>query len=122
MRRWFSSETLLGYLDLPFLDPFDEVMPPKLKLEQIESDFAKVKEKILEITQLSMDEIKQWIEIRLASLMKIDLFLKEWVKIKKKNIASLICKVELHFEHAQFQDIQDPMDAFAKGQSSLGKS
>ena len=45
-RRWFASETLLGFLDLPLLDPIDEAMPLKLNLEQIESDFAKVKEKI----------------------------------------------------------------------------
>ena len=45
-RRWFSSETLLGFLNFPFLDPIDEAMPPKIKLEQIESDFDKVKEKI----------------------------------------------------------------------------
>ena len=75
-RRWFASETLIGYLDLPLLDPIDEAMPPKLKLEQIESDFTKVKEQILEITQLTMDEIKQWIETPLASLMKIDMFFK----------------------------------------------
>ena len=24
---WFASETLLGYLDLPFLGPIDEAMP-----------------------------------------------------------------------------------------------
>ena len=43
-RRWFASETLLGFLDLPLLDPIDEAMPLKLKLEQIESEFAKFKE------------------------------------------------------------------------------
>ena len=71
-------------MDLSFLDPIDEVMTPKLKLEQIESDFAKVKEKILEITQLSMDEIKQWNETPITSSMRIVMFIKEWVKIKKK--------------------------------------
>ena len=121
-KRWFASKTLLCYLDLPLLDLIDEVMPLKFKLEQIEHDFPKVKEQILEITQLSMDEIKQWIETPLASLMRIDLFLKEWAKIKKKEIASLICKAELHLEHAQFRDIQDLMDAFSKWRSTLGKS
>ena len=71
-------------------------MPPILKLEQIESDFAKTKEKILEITQLTMEETKQLIERAPYSLMRIDLFLKEWTKIKKNEIASLICKAELH--------------------------
>ena len=68
-RRWFASETLLGYLDLPLLDPIDEAMPPKLELEQIKNEFSKFKEQILEITQLTMDEIKQLIETPLASLM-----------------------------------------------------
>ena len=114
--------TLLGYLDLTLLDPIDEAMPPKLKLEEIESDFDKTKEQILEITQLTMEEIKQLIKRPLASLMRIGLFLKEWTKIKKKEIASLICKVELHLENAQFKDIQNLMDAFVKWRSALGKS
>ena len=121
-RRWLSLETLLRYLDLPLLDPIDEAMPLKLKLEQIENDFAKVKEKILEITQLTMDEIKKCIETPLSSLMRIDIFLKEWTKIKKKDIDSSICKSELHLENAQLKDIQDLMDAFSKWHSALGKS
>ena len=43
-RRWNASETLLGYLDLAFLDPIQEAMPLKLKLEQIERDFAELKD------------------------------------------------------------------------------
>ena len=97
-------------------------MPPKLKLDKIESDFTKVKERILEINQLTMDEIKQLIETPLASLIQIDMFLKQWMKIKKKEIISLICKVELHLENSQFKDIQDLMDAFSKWHSALGKS
>ena len=75
-RIWFSSETLLGYLDLPFLDLIDQAMPTKLKLDQNERYFVGIKERILGITQLSMEEIKQWIETPLASLMRIDMFLK----------------------------------------------
>ena len=75
-RRWFALEIPLAYLYVPLLDPIDEAMPTKLKLEQIENDFAKVKEQKLEITQLTMDEIKQWIETALTSLMAIDMFLK----------------------------------------------
>ena len=71
-RRWFASHTFLGFLDLPFLDPIDEAMPLKLKIEQMESDFVKVKEKIQKITQLSLEEIKQWIKTPLTSLMRID--------------------------------------------------
>ena len=57
-RRWFSSETLLRYLDLPFLDPIDEAMPLLLKLEQIERYLSKENEQIMEMTQLTMEEIK----------------------------------------------------------------
>ena len=76
--------TLLGFLDLALLDPINEAIPPKLKLEQIKSDFAKTKEKMLDITQITMEEIKQLIKIPLGSLMGIDMFIKEWTKIKKK--------------------------------------
>ena len=113
---------LVMFSGSPLLDPIDEAIPPKLNMEQSESDFSKVKEKIQEINHLILDEIKQWIETPFASLMRIDLFLKEWAKIKKKEIASLICKAELHLEHAQFRDIQDLMDAFSKWRSTLGKS
>ena len=87
-------------MDLPLLDPIHEAMPPKLKLEQIERDSSKEKEKILDITQLTVEEIKHWIETPLASLMNIDLFLKEWENIRKRKIASLICKAQLHLENA----------------------
>ena len=120
-RRWFASEILLVYLDLPILDPIDEATPPKLKLEQIQSDSAKTKEQILELTQLTVEEIKHWVETPLNSLIRIDLFLKEWKKIKKNKITSLICKAELHLDNAQFKDIQDLMDAFSKWCFSLGK-
>ena len=49
--------TLFTYLDLPLLDPIDEAMPLKLKLEEIESDFDKTKKHILEITQLTIEKI-----------------------------------------------------------------
>ena len=65
----------------------------KLNLEQIERDSAKEKEQIMEMTQLTVEEIKHWIETPLTSLMRIDIFLKEWMKIKKKDITSLICKL-----------------------------
>ena len=81
----------------------------------------KVKEHILEMTKLTMEEIKHYVETPLSSLMRIDLFLKEWMKIKNKEIASLIYKVELHLENAQFKDIQYLMDAFSKWHSTLGK-
>ena len=59
------------------------------------------------MTQLTMEEIKRWVETPLTSLMKIYLFLKEWVKINNKEITSLLCKVEVHLENARFEDIQE---------------
>ena len=73
------------------------------------------------MTQLTMEEIKHWVETPLASLMRIDLFLKEWMKIMKKETTSLICKYKLHLKNVQFKDIQDLMDAFSKWCSTLGK-
>ena len=43
-RKLFSSVNLFGFLDLLLLDRIDEALPPKLQLEQIESDFTKAKE------------------------------------------------------------------------------
>ena len=113
-KRWNASETVLGYLDLALLDPIEHAMPPKLKLEQIEREFAEVKEQIMQMTQLTVEEMRHWIETPLASLMRIELFLKEWEKIKKKEITSLSCKAQLYLETAQFNDIQDLMDDYAK--------
>ena len=76
----------------------------------------------MEITQLIMEEIKHLTETALASLMWIDMFLKEWMKIKKNEIDSLICKAESNLENVEFKGIQDLMDAFSKWRSALGKS
>ena len=54
-RKWFSSVNLLGFLDIPLLDPIDEALPPKLQLENIESDFTKSREQIQDISQLHLD-------------------------------------------------------------------
>ena len=43
-KRWFASENLLSFLDLPLMDSIEDVMPSKLKLEQIDRDFSKTKE------------------------------------------------------------------------------
>ena len=43
---WLAAETLLSFMDLPSLDPIDQDLPPKLKLEEIEQNFAIAKEHI----------------------------------------------------------------------------
>ena len=104
------------------LDPIEEAMPSKLKLEKTERDFAEVKENIMQMNQLIVEGMRHLIETPLTSLERIDLFLKEWAKIKKKDIASLTCKAQLHLETAQFNGIQDLMDAYAKWHSALAQS
>ena len=71
-KRWFDLETFLGFRDRPLLNPIEDTLPSKVKLEQIERDFAKTNEKI---DQLHLDEIKDWIESPLTSQMRIGLFL-----------------------------------------------
>ena len=75
----------------------------------------------MQMTRLTMEDIRHWIEKPLTSVMRIDLFLKEREKIEKNDILSLTCKSQLHLENAQFKDIQDLMDAYSKWRSALGK-
>ena len=121
-RKWFSSKNLLCFLNLPLLDLINEALPLKLQLEKIKIKFTKSKERIQDIIQVDLDHIKERIEAPVTSLMKTHLFLWEWENIKKREITSLIWKVELHLEHAQYRDIQDLLDAFSKWNFSLGKS
>ena len=69
----------------------------KLKLEQIERCFSKEKEQIMEMTQVTVEEIKCWIETPLTSLMGISLFLKELEHIKKKGYRILNMQSSITF-------------------------
>ena len=42
--RWLVAEVLLDFLDLPSLDPIDQVISPKLKLEEMERNFSTTKD------------------------------------------------------------------------------
>ena len=64
----------------------EDAMHPKLKLENIEMDFLETKEWIQKIDHLDLVQIKEWIESPLTSQMKIKLFLREWEKVKKREI------------------------------------
>ena len=48
--RWTDFETLLSFLELPSLYPIDQVLPPELKLEEIERTFTAAKEWIHEVS------------------------------------------------------------------------
>ena len=51
-KRWFTSENLLSFLDFPPMDPTEDALSPKIKLEQVEREFLKTKEQIEKINNL----------------------------------------------------------------------
>ena len=81
--RLTTVRFLLGYLDWPTLDPNGQALSTKLQLEQVEQHFDAAKEQIQQINQLMMQEIKRWIEIPHASMAQIQVYLKEWKKVKR---------------------------------------
>ena len=81
-------ETLLSFLDLPSLDSIDQALPPKLKLEEIEWNFATSKDPIQGINQLTMQEIMRWVDIPHVAMVRIHVYLGEWHKFNKRDIAS----------------------------------
>ena len=93
---------MLTYLDLHVLDPISQAPSPKLQLEQVGRHFDVAKELIQQINWLMMQEIERWIEVPHASISQIHVFMKEWKKIKKREISSQICKMEIHLSHAHF--------------------
>ena len=68
-----------------------------------------------------MQDIERWIENHYSSMDLIQVYLKEWKKIKKKHVAFQMCKIEIHFRHAHFQEIDELMNLHAKWRSALGK-
>ena len=91
-----AAETLLSFLELPSLDPIDQVLPPKLKLEEVEWNFAATKEKIQGVSQLTLQEITRWIEVPNVAMARIQVYLGELKKVKKREIASQILRTEVH--------------------------
>ena len=68
-----------------------------------------------------MHEIERWIEIPYSFMDLIQVYLKKWKKIKKKEITSQIYKTEIHLRHAHFQKIEELMKLHAKWRFTLGK-
>ena len=89
-------------MSLPVLDLINEEPSPKRHLEQVEKQFDDTKELIQQISQLTVQEIEKWIEAPHASIARIQLFIKEWKKIKKEDISSQICKTEFQLRNAHF--------------------
>ena len=48
--RWSASKNFLTYLSLPFLDPLNEALCPKVHLEEVEKQFDHSKELIQQIS------------------------------------------------------------------------
>ena len=61
-----------------------------------------------------MQDIERWIEKPYASMDLIQVYLKEWKKVKKREITSQICKAKIHLRHAHFQEINELMNLHAK--------
>ena len=53
-KRWFTLENFLSFLNLPLMDLIEYGMPPKLKMEQIDRNFLKSKEKTKQLDHLHM--------------------------------------------------------------------
>ena len=53
-KRWFTLENFLSFLNLPLMDLIEYGMPPKLKMEQIDRNFSKSKEKTKQLDHLHM--------------------------------------------------------------------
>ena len=100
--RWSYPEDFLTYLDLPVLEPISHEPSPKLQLEKLEQHFDTDKELIHQINLITMQEMKIWIEAPHASITRIQAFVKKWKNIKKREISSHICKMEVHLRHAHF--------------------
>ena len=80
------------------MDLIEYVMPPNLKMEQTERDFSETKDHIKKSDHLHMADIKDRTDSSLTSQMRINLFLREWNKVKEREIESLIFKSQLQLE------------------------
>ena len=109
-------------MKLPMLGPINQEIPPKIKLEEIEEIFIAVKEKIQGVTHITLQEITSWIEIPSLAMVKIQVYLGEWKKVKEREITSQILRVEVHLKQSKYQDIDFLMDLDAKWHSALGQT
>ena len=74
------------------------------------------------MTHITLQDILRWIEIPSSAMVKIQVYLGEWKKVKKREITSHILREEVHLEHAKYQNIDFLMDLDAKWRSSLGQT
>ena len=74
------------------MDPIEYALPPNIMMERVEEECSKSKEKIEYLDHVHIAQIKELIESPITLQMRINLFLREWEKVKKMEIESLICK------------------------------
>ena len=74
------------------------------------------------MTQITLQEIRIWIEIHSSLMVKMQVYLREWKKVKKREITSHILRAEVHLEQTKYQDIDFLMDLDAKWRSTLGQT
>jgi len=61
-----------------------------------------------------VQEIEKWIEVPHVSIAQINLFIKEWKKIRREEISSQICKNEIQLRNAHFQEVDEILELFGK--------
>ena len=74
------------------LEPIKEAPSPKIKLEEVGRSFVTIKEKIQGVTQLTLQETTIWIETPNSVIVRIQVYLGEWKKVKKREIMSQILR------------------------------
>ena len=74
------------------IGPIKEAPSPKLKLEEFDRSFSATKDKIQGVTQLPLQEITSWIETPNSAMLRIQVYLGEWKKVKKREITSQILR------------------------------
>ena len=99
------------------MDLIGDSLSAKIMIEKVEGEYLKSMESIEQLDKIHMEDVKKLIESPIASKIKINLFLREWEKLKKREIESLICKVQLQLKSR----IEYLLDVFSKWKPAHGK-
>ena len=116
-QRWLDSKNFLTYLSFPVLDLINEAPSHQFHLEQVEKQFDDSKEFIQQISQLTVQEIEKWMKAPHASIVRIQVFIKQWKKMREEEISS-----EIQLRNAHFQEVDDILELFGKWCSALAET
>ena len=67
---------------------------------------------------MTVQENEKWIKAPHASIVWIQVFIKEWKKMREE-ISSQICKTEIQLRNAHFQEVDEILELFGKWCSAL---